>query len=468
LRILLFTGKGGVGKTTLAAATAARLARSGRKALVISTDPAHSLGDALAHELGGEPTEVDPGLFAAHLDSRALLEGAWGELRGHLRTVLSGAGVDEMVADELTWLPGVEELLALGEVRRLARTGPWEVVVVDCGPTAETLRLLGLPEAIGGYLERLYPAHRRAVRGLLAGIAGTGQTRGPGTPGPRTALRSWEAAADALGRLADQVSDLRAMLADHHTTSIRLVLTPERLVAAETRRTMTALSLHGLRVDGIVANRVVPPIAPSIRGPAARWVRARRAEQEQVLAELSALWGTPPPDTDSAADTDPDQPATATGPAPAAAGPDAGAAGTGTGTAEPGSTSDRRVRAVPYTAAEPIGVDALVAVADSLYGGEEPLAGRAAPPLLSVHRTAGDGTSMDSRFDLVLRLPGLERGAQLELTRIDDDLAVTLAGVRRLVALPSVLARCEILGARVATDELVVVFQPDPSVWMQR
>ncbi|WP_028932970.1 ArsA family ATPase [Pseudonocardia spinosispora] len=430
MRILLFTGKGGVGKTTLAAATAARLARSGRKALVISTDPAHSLGDALDVPLVGEPVEVTSGLFAAHLDSRALLEGAWGELRGHLRTVLSGAGVDEMVADELTWLPGVEELLALGEVRRLAQTGPWDVVIVDCGPTAETLRLLGLPEAIGGYLERLYPAHRRAMRGLLAGIAGGASPNrgGAAQAGPRTAVRNWDAAVDALGRLAEQVAALRDMLADHHTTSIRLVLTPERLVAAETRRTMTALSLHGLRVDGIVANRVVPPIAPSTRGPAARWVRARRAEQEEVLGELSALWGT---------------------------GPSAMA-------------GDRSVKAVPYTAAEPIGVDALVEVADALYGDDEPLAGSDAPPLLSVRRTAGDGTDLESEFELALRLPGLDKGAPLELTRIDDDLAVTLAGVRRLVALPSVLSRCEVLGARIGVDELVVVFRPDPQVWMSR
>ncbi|HZZ50322.1 MAG TPA: ArsA family ATPase [Pseudonocardia sp.] len=431
MRILLFTGKGGVGKTTLAAATAARLARSGRKALVVSTDPAHSLGDALDTALNADPIEVDPCLFAAHIDSRALLESAWGELRGHLRTVLAGAGVDEMVADELTWLPGVEELLALGEVRRLAKTGPWDVVIVDCGPTAETMRLLGLPEAIGGYLERLYPAHRRAVRGLLAGIAGAGQSRSTpdGRPsGPRGAIRSWDSAAEALGRLAEQVADLRAMLADHHTTSIRLVLTPERLVAAETRRTMTALALHGLRVDGIVANRVVPPIAPSLRGPAARWVRARHAEQQEVLGELTALWGN-----------------------------------------DPETRSERRpVHAVPYTAAEPIGVPALLEVGDSLYGDAEPLAGVDAPPLLSVRRTGGDGVALDSEFELALRLPGLDRGSPLELTRIDDDLAVTLAGVRRLVALPSVLSRCEVLGAKIGVDELIVVFRPDPSVWMNR
>lgn len=437
---MLFTGKGGVGKTTLAAATAARLARAGGKALVISTDPAHSLGDALGVELGAEPTEVAPGLYGAHLDSRALLEGSWNELRAHLRTVLAGAGVDELVADELTVLPGVEDLLALAEVRRAAASGPWESVIVDCGPTAETLRLLALPQAIAGYLERLYPAHRRAVRGLLAGVAnGAPTTSRVGAAG--AAVRRWDAAADALSQLADMLAGLRDMLADHETTSIRLVLTPERLVAAETRRTMTALALHGLRVDGVIANRLVPPIAPSYRGPAARWIRERRAEQEEVLRELGARY---------------------------AAEPHRGKGGRGGRKAEDGAASGPGLRTVPFTASEPIGVSALVAVADELYGTDDPLAGAVAGELLSVKRTAGDGTSLESEFELAMRLPGLDRGTPLDLARIDDDLAVTVSGVRRLVSLPSVLGRCTVHGARIGVDELVVVFRPDPSVWMQR
>jgi arsenite-transporting ATPase len=408
VRVVLFTGKGGVGKTTLAAATAALLARSGRKVLVVSTDPAHSLGDALGAELGGEPAELEAGLHAAHVDTRTLLDGAWSRLRCHLGTLLAGAGVDELVADELTVLPGVEDLLALGEVRRLAETGLWEVVVVDCGPTAETLRLLGLPEAASTYLERLFPAHRRAVRGLLTGLAGAG----------RDAQPAWDRTVDALDALAEQLRGLRRLLADHATTSIRLVLTPERVVAAETRRTLTALALHGLQVDGMLVNRVVPAAPPSLRGPAARWLQERHAEQRAVLAELDGL------------------------PVP--------------------------LRTAEHTAAEPTGVPALLQLAGSVYGTDDPVAAPHGPPapLLQVRRTAGAGASLDSTYELVLRLPGAADGP-LDLARVDDDLAVTAGGARRLVALPSVLCRCAVTGARLDGDELCVAFAPDPAVWLR-
>jgi arsenite-transporting ATPase len=419
MRVVLFTGKGGVGKTTLAAATAAHLARSGRKALVVSTDPAHSLGDALEADLGGEAVEITGadgfgGLFAAHVDARGLLEGSWERLREHLHTLLAGAGVDELVADELTVLPGVEELLALGAVHRAARSGPWDVVVVDCGPTAETLRLLALPEAAAGYLERVFPAHRRAVRGLLAGLAG-------GAQAPREAALRWDRAADALDVLADELAGLRGLL-DAPGTGVRLVLTPERVVAAETRRTLTALALHGLRVDGLVANRLVPAPPAGATGAAAEWLHGRAGEQAAVLSEL---------------------------------------AGTGL-----------PLRTVGYRAAEPTGVAALLELADDLWGGGDPAddpaaASAPAPPLVRVQRTAGDGRSVASAFELVLHLPGAATAA-LDLARIgDDELAVTAAGVRRLVALPAALRRCTVVGARLDGDDLRVAFRPDPARWMR-
>jgi arsenite-transporting ATPase len=398
VRVLLFTGKGGVGKTTLAAATAAATVAAGRKALVVSTDPAHSLADAFGHELGPRPSELDTGLFGAQIDTRRLVDGAWEEMRGHLRTLLAGAGIDELAAEELTALPGVEELLALAEVHRLATTGPWDAVIVDCGPTAETLRLLALPEAVGNYLERLFPTHRRVVRGLLAGVAGS------------AAPARWDAAADAIGRLAEHLEAVRSLLVDQEHTSVRLVLTPERVVAAETRRTLTALALQGIRVDGLVANRLLPDPGAS-RGAAANWLRTRRTEQEAVLAELRA--------------------------------------------------AEVPVQTVGYRACEPVGVPALLDLAGELYPDGDPLAVStiSTEPLLSV-------SVSETGYRLRVSFP-LDVDADLDLARVDDELAITVDGRRRLVALPAALRRCEVTGAEIVTGGLLVDFEPDPRLWMR-
>ncbi|HEX4704403.1 MAG TPA: ArsA family ATPase [Pseudonocardiaceae bacterium] len=402
MRVLLFTGKGGVGKTTLAAATAAHLAATGRKTLVVSTDPAHSLGDALGVPLDGDPVELTgsvDGLFASQLDVRRLVDGNWEQLRTQLRTLLSGAGVDELAAEELTVLPGVEELLALSEVYRLAAAGPWEVVVVDCGPTAETLRLLALPEALAGYVERLFPTHRRVVRGLLAGLAGARQ------------VDRWDAAADALGRLAERLAALRAALGDRSRTTVRLVTTPERVVAAETMRTLTALAVQGIQVDGLIANRLVPVFGPR-RGASAVWLHTRRDEQRAVLAELAAA-GLP-------------------------------------------------VRTVPHLAVEPIGGAALRELAAELYGDADPLGDSvAATPLLTV---SGGGVGLDGRYELRIAVP-LTDDADVDLARVGDDLALTVDGRRRVVGLPSVLRRCQVTGADVDAGGVVVRFRPDPTLW---
>lgn len=408
MRVLLFTGKGGVGKTTLAAATAARLAALGRKTLVVSTDPAHSLGDVFDAALTDRPADVGgecvDGLFANEIDTRHLVDTSWQELRVHLRTLLSGAGVAELFAEELTILPGVEELLALSEVYRLAESGPWEVVVVDCGPTAETLRLLALPEALAGYLERLFPTHRRVIRGMLAGLAGARQ------------MDQWDAAADALGRLVERLEALRRALSDGSRTSVRLVLTPERVVAAETRRTVTTLALQGIHVDGLIANRLVPAFAER-RGAAAQWLCTRGMRQRAVLDEL-------------------------------------------------GATTDLAVRTVPYLAIEPVGVPALLELAEQLYGSVDPLAATTSTstPLLSV---SGGGSDLNSTFELRINLP-LDQLAEVELVRVDDELALTVDGRRRLIALPAALCRCEISSAEVDAAGVLVRLRPNPALWMRQ
>ncbi|QKV79305.1 ArsA family ATPase [Amycolatopsis sp. Hca4] len=366
MRILLCTGKGGVGKTTLAAATGAALAARGRKTLVVSTDPAHSLGDAFARPLGTEPSEVDALLSGVQVDSRTLVDATWEGLRGELRSVLAGAGLDTLDAEELTVLPGVDELLALTEVRRLAEDGPWEAVVVDCGPTAETLRLLALPEAVSGYLTRVFG--RRVT--------------------------------DPVRRLGAHLDGLRALLTDPAVTTVRLVLTPERVVVAEARRTLSSLALRGIAVDGVIANRLMP--APGIwRGGAASWLRTRRTQQDAVLAELAAAGIAP-------------------------------------------------VARVEHRAVEPVGLPALLEIAEELYRGEDPLAGHGLPvtPLLRVRPAAGG-------YTLRVAIP-LGRDAEVDLARVDDDLAITVDGFRRLIALPEPLRPCRITGAESDAEGLVV------------
>jgi arsenite-transporting ATPase len=379
MRILLFTGKGGVGKTTLAAATAAALAGRGRKTLVVSTDPAHSLGDAFGRPLTAEPSEVDTLLHAVQIDSRGLVDNVWQELRAQLRSALAGAGIDSLDAEELTVLPGVDEVLALTEVQRLAETGPWDTLVVDCGPTAETLRLLALPEAISSYLTKLFGRQGKLGRG-----------------------RRWGGAAESVQRLGSHLESLRGLLTDPSITTVRLVLTPERVVVAESRRTLSSLALRGIRVDGLIANRLMP--APGFwRGSAASWLRTRRDQQNAVLAELAA-------------------------------------AGLGAGV----------VRAVEHRAVEPVGLASLLEIAHELYGSADPLTGNktGVSPLLEV-------SEMDGGYRLRVAIP-LGRDTSLDLARVDDDLAITVDGFRRLIALPGLLRPCRITGAESDAQGLLV------------
>ena len=278
MRILLHTGKGGVGKTTVSATTGIAAARRGYRTLVLSTDPAHSLADVLGTPIGPDPDEVPgvPGLFAAQVDTRIRLEQAWSAIRQYLVGVLAARGMAEVQAEELTELPGAEEVLALLEVRRHAESGRFDAIVVDCAPSGETLRLLALPETIAFYAGRLMATPRRVLRSVAASLVGAGGVM------PNGEVR------DAVGDLLAELTAARTLLCDPHTSSVRLVLTPERVVLAEARRLHTALTLHGYAVDGVVVNRVLP------RDAGGRFLAGWRAAQRVVLHDISESFGAVP------------------------------------------------------------------------------------------------------------------------------------------------------------------------------
>ena len=393
MRVLLFTGKGGVGKTTTAAATAALAAERGRKTLVLSTDPAHSLADALGVPLTGVPTEVETGLLAMQVDAQAAFERTWRDVQDYLRGALERAGVDALQADELTVLPGAEEVLALLELRAQVESGRYDLVVVDCAPTGETLRLLSLPEALRWYVEKVFPAQRRAlkaVRPLLSRVSG------PAVP--------HDSVFEAVSRLHTELTEVRALLTAPGTT-VRLVLTPEAVVVAEARRTLTSLALYGYRVDGVVANRVFPDGADP-------WTAGWAAAQHEQLTRVAA------------------------------------------------DTAPLTVLRAPYQAAEPVGVAALTALGHQLYGDSDPAAEVEPVELVSVERDA-DG------YLLSITLP-LAAAGEVGLARSGDELVVTVGGHRRLLSLPSALRRCTVAGARMVAARLVIRFEPDPALWRQR
>jgi len=275
VRILLFTGKGGVGKSTVAAGTAALAAQAGHRTLVLSTDAAHSLADAFGAPVGPEPTEVAERLYVQQVDAQLRFQQSWAEIQGYLLSVLDVAGLDPVAAEELTIIPGAEEVLALLELRLHALSEEWDVIVVDCAPTAETLRLLALPEALGWYMQRVFPVERRVVRALKPVLS-----RAAGVPMPEDSVF------DAVERLHRELDEVRELLSGPGS-SVRLVLTPETVVLAEARRSYTTLSLFGYRVDGVVANRVFP--TEGADDWRAGWVMAQDDVLTQVTQSFAGL-----------------------------------------------------------------------------------------------------------------------------------------------------------------------------------
>ncbi|AAS04239.1 membrane protein [Mycobacterium avium subsp. paratuberculosis] len=380
--------------------------------LVVSTDQAHSLGDVLGvpvppsqAELVRVLADLETGraeagggfLDALALDTLALLEARWRDVVATLDRRFPDSELSTIAPEELSALPGVQEVLGLHAVGELARSGRWDRVVVDCASTADALRMLTLPATFGLYVERAWPRHRRLS--LTAEDA-------------RSA-----AVVELLERVSASVEALSALLTDGDLVGAHLVLTPERVVAAEAARTLGSLALMGVRVEELIVNQVLlQDDSYEYRNlpehPAFYWYTERIAEQQSVLEELDAAIG------------------------------------------------EVALVLTPHLSGEPIGPKALGALLDAARR-----RGGAAPPgPLRPTVDLESGTGLGSIYRMRLALPQLDPSA-LTLGRVDDDLIISAGGLRRRVRLASVLRRCTVLDAHLRGSELTVRFRPDPEVW---
>ncbi|MDP9485004.1 MAG: ArsA family ATPase [Actinomycetota bacterium] len=277
MRIILYTGKGGVGKTSVAASTALKAARSGKKVLVMSTDPAHSLADAFDAPIGPDPQEMESGLWAQEMDHTSMIEESWGEIQNYMHTLFEWQGADSLAADELAMLPGMDELFGLLMVRRHHKENEYDALILDAAPTGETLKLLSLPDHMSWYVEKIFPIQRRAAK-LVRPFASRAKSL---PPLPQDSVFA------AGQRFYEAIASVEEILTDRENASVRLVANAEKMVVAEARRAYTYLNLYDYGVDAVVVNRLLPE---SVSDPYfAQWRTAQARHMETIEESFAPL-----------------------------------------------------------------------------------------------------------------------------------------------------------------------------------
>lgn len=383
-RTILYTGKGGVGKTSVAAATARHVAAGGVDTIVLSTDPAHSLADSLQAEVGGEPTPVSDHLWAQQVAAQDEMERNWAGVQDWLGELLLERGVDRISAEELTVPPGMDELFSLLQIKRHHEEGRFGCVVVDCAPTGETLRLLSFPDVARWWLQKFFPQSSQLMAAARPIARAMLDVSLPG-----------EEVLDDVQRLVANLIEMNEILRDNTSVSVRLVMTPDRMVVDEARRTFTYLNLYGYLTDAVVVNRVFPEEV----GP---YFGAWRERQLEALAEVEAAFAPVP------------------------------------------------VLRAPYFGDEVVGGAMLDRLGGEVFAGREPSA------MLHDRLTQELVVEADSAR-LRLDLPFVEKG-DVSLKKIGLELVVRVDGYKRTLMLPPALGDYRPTGASLEDGALHVTF----------
>jgi arsenite-transporting ATPase len=396
MRILLFSGKGGVGKTSIAAATGVRLSERGYRTLIMSVDPAHSLADsfdlekALFHGSTSDPHRLRPNLDILEVNIQKEIKRHWAEIASYLTSILRTSGLSEVEAEEMAIFPGMEELSPMLYVNQFRKEKTYDVIVLDCAPTAESLRFISMPTTLDWYMKHIFPMERKifkAVRPVLNRVAPVEM------PSDRYFLN--------IKELFEKIEGIDEVLEDPTITSTRLVTNPEKMVLRETQRAFVYFALHGITVDTVIVNRVLPD---EVHDPFfARW----RESQQEILEEIQAYFNPIP------------------------------------------------VKRVPLFTREVLGFDRLSEVADKLYGPDQD------PAAVTIQDRPYHFVRTQDRYEVRLQLPFAEKG-EIGLFKKDDELVVELGTLRRHIGLPTSMAALVPVKAR-REDRMLVVEMKSPT-----
>jgi len=385
MRVILFTGKGGVGKTSVAAATALRSAELGYRTIILSTDVAHSLSDSFDVPLGNEPRLIAPNLWGQETELSQTLETQWGSIQRYLSALLAWRGIDEMVAEEIAILPGMEELANLLYIVRYQDVGQYDVIILDCAPTGETLRLLSFPEAMHWWMTRMFPIGRK-VAGVVYPLARALVDM----PLPDSEVFA------SIEELYSELDKIRVLLTDAEKTSVRLVVNPEKMVIKEAQRTFTYLNLYGYATDLIVCNRLFPE---EVKDHYLQAWKDNQRKHHRLISECFA----PLPISD-----------------------------------------------VPLMEQEVVGIPMLKAMAEAVYGGDD-------PTTIFFQGQVQDIQKEDKHYILTLALP-FSNKEKISLMQSGDELAIQVANFRRNVILPRALRGLAVSEAKLEEGKLKIKF----------
>lgn len=382
MRIILYLGKGGVGKTTVSAATAVRSARLGKRTLVVSTDLAHSLADCLRVPLTSEPQELETNLWAQEVNVLDEMRRGWSKLQHSMSKTLRQRGVNEVMAEELALIPGMDEIVSLVNIYRNAKEGNFEVVIIDAAPTGETVRLLSMPDTFQWYASRL-----NALQGSTLNLA-------------RPLIKAFLPNADVLESvkaLGERVKVLRSVLGDPAISSYRPVVNPERMVIKEALRAETYLALFGYPIDGVVCNRVIQAGAYQDV-----FMQDLYRNQEKLRRQIHQTFAPLP------------------------------------------------IWEAPYSSQEILGIDALNALGNTIFGEQDPTQIFYRGPVQEITRQGDE-------YVLRLPLPHVEMDKVL-MTKKGDEMIIEIGNFKRDITLPSVLAHQEAKVARFVNKALEIHF----------